>query len=340
MGKERKNPPGIEILLDEYKKKKHRSVFDSDAEITGWEQKYEELFRRYWNDLAAAGKMKSKAAIRALDTIDARFLIADHMNGTMEADMDREAMLFAKGSIYNTVPPFEKGVIRLESQRYIQFRVEKANEDGINAVSICDFFSYLGTWCMDGFCVAVSRIGNNGNLEVSQKKGITMTDVFDTTPPPESWPYNDRLFWQTIVLPAFKSQRGREADYLEGLVRTFFSTTAYVNYVLSTHKALPDRKGRKKAIIPAGMAAEDISVPKRVVRTAGPVKFRSVMAPRLASEETIRTWHTGAWSRRGHTRTYKSGKQVYIRPTTCHRKGFDEAQAGQTVIRVKGKVEK
>ena len=37
----------------------------------------------------------------------------------------------------------------------------------------------------------------------------------------------------------------------------------------------------------------------------------------------VRNFHVDAWKTRGHMRTYKSGKTVYIKETTHHRKAHN-----------------
>lgn len=37
----------------------------------------------------------------------------------------------------------------------------------------------------------------------------------------------------------------------------------------------------------------------------------------------MRNFHVDAWKTRGHMRTYKSGKTVYIKETTHHRKAHN-----------------
>ena len=48
----------------------------------------------------------------------------------------------------------------------------------------------------------------------------------------------------------------------------------------------------------------------------------------------MRNFHVDAWKTRGHMRTYKSGKTVYIKETTHHRKAHNgDAQNVKMIVK-------
>ena len=48
----------------------------------------------------------------------------------------------------------------------------------------------------------------------------------------------------------------------------------------------------------------------------------------------VRNFHVDAWKTRGHMRTYKSGKTVYIKETTHHRKAHNgDAQNVKMIVK-------
>ena len=72
---------------------------------------------------------------------------------------------------------------------------------------------------------------------------------------------------------------------------------------------------------------------KRRIRTISGIRIRSKKKPTVHSTTKERKSHLDGWPRRGHFRTYPSGKKAYIPPTYCYRKGRSENSVAPVTLR-------
>ena len=64
------------------------------------------------------------------------------------------------------------------------------------------------------------------------------------------------------------------------------------------------------------------AIPEKLIRNIGLIKIVSTRTPKVFSSKSIRNYKIPSWTSRGHTRKYKSGKIVYVRPAVHHRKAL------------------
>ena len=94
------------------------------------------------------------------------------------------------------------------------------------------------------------------------------------------------------------------------------------------HKKNPDGQEKQNP------NPEDI--PEKIIRNVGLIRMTSARPPKVFSSKSIRNYKIPSWTARGHTRHYKSGKTVYIRPTVRHRKALKnpDGKIPQSVINI------
>lgn len=339
---------GVSIvrLLAAYRKYKKRNALEvGDPEIKDWESKFNFLHKSYWDSLVERDYMPSKEKLLQMDMIDVRNIVkeGEKEGGKILHTLSPDEMAFISENIYHLVPPFMDGCVRVQSHRYYHFGVEEVTDSSVEC-AILDLSEDSHIWSIEGMCRARIDI-EGGKMRTSYRNFMSMPDVLNKIAPPDDWPYNDKLFWNIVVRPMIDKTRRMDTKYFLSLSESFFGFIGIANYYLSQKRPVltkEERKAGKEAGKAGVIRTEYAILPSAVkrMRTVGPVKFRSEKVPHLMTEETVRTYKTGAWNRRGHVRTYKSGKQIYVHPTTCHRKNFEQEQPGQTIIRVKERIEK
>lgn len=105
----------------------------------------------------------------------------------------------------------------------------------------------------------------------------------------------------------------------------FYHLTRFTNYTIFTNKPVVDRA---RAATKSGPKVKTSVIkneqPAKIVRNIGKIRVISSKAPKLPTAESIRKYKVASWPTRGFIRTYKSGKQVYVRDSVHHRKCFND----------------
>ena len=152
------------------------------------------------------------------------------------------------------------------------------------------------------------------------------------------------MWERTIVRYALEAKErfveGNKQSMLETLARLFTS------YILKINKALSDNKIQKSRAVPSDQkpakqpvetqsAQPQNSQPeqpakKRRIRTIGPLEITSQAVPKASTRKSITHYSVASWTRRGHIRTYKNGKngvkKVYVRESTAYRKALQQKE--------------
>lgn len=158
------------------------------------------------------------------------------------------------------------------------------------------------------------------------------------------WSPFDIEVWKNTMVTLTKIQtdiwpKRHSEEFHETIVLQFSQAMTYVNVLLSQNKAKikhdpkpnHDTEHKVQAIFNPEKQSE------RKIRTIGPVSINSRSVPHAPTKKSLTKYTIESWNRRGHMRHYKSGKIVYIKPTTPHRHALknSESTPAPTTINVK-----
>ena len=250
---------------------------------------------------------------------------------------------WVNGSWYRIIPPFEKGAIKVNKCCWIGFEVESVNEaDQSFEVGVESYAFDNGVYFREGLCSG--KVVFDPSSKTSIKVCVTGFDFATEIKNgfAEAIYLNDYLSTLTddterkLLHNEFsKLAELANPDFPMDLLQHFIGAILITNHqlYLSKPKAI-----RQKPVNHVRYVEGEVDPKhKQIVRAVGPnIVIRSVKMPKLADETLIRHYHVAAWNARGHVRTYKSGKQVYVRPSVHHRKCMvNQPQLiPQTIIKV------
>lgn len=304
----------------------------------------------------------SKKGLKIFDTIDFSKTVKDseHNKSDMPhieiSDEEHEELV---NNWYLMIPPFETGVLRINKNRYLWFEITDINPDSKTySVSIVDYALHSGIWLVtDSMRVTNLMIGDKFKYSIKGYAGFydILTQYLDNG---KLQGMSDREmdFLKGVTLPFLKERFGtcEELDKEMDSICAHFSLAI----VKTNIDILHSRPKIKKSEIGEGLGAWYSTSGAKVKSIAGDVPdkqpphiirtFKSGISivsrkpPKFAAKEIIRKYTKPSWKTIGHTRHYKSGKVVYIRPSIHHRKclkgGAGEgSNAPRTVIVVEPK---
>lgn len=150
--------------------------------------------------------------------------------------------------------------------------------------------------------------------------------------PPDRLPWNEeeKRVWQEVVIPyvATSAEIMKQSildPHKQSSAVLFVSNTIATNYCLYKHKPVvvkpsdgAEEKEPSGKARPADKPSGRSDGPKQ--RIVGTVRIVSDKPPRAPGPATVKNYKLSEWTRRGHVRHCKSGKTVYVRPTTAKRR--------------------
>lgn len=259
------------------------------------------------------------------------------------------------------VPCFESGVIicppkeENNQKDHIIFSVENIDPEQ-NALTIniklCQHLDFLPDVLVPitemNLTITIMELQKDEIITYSIKCNnapiATHMDVLTKVPPSQlPWSELQKQAWRDIVLQNRSDVEQTNPEYVDGWITTQADNLVWAitmtNAMLSSGRLTLVKEPKTSQNHSSAPSASE--TPARRVRTVGPVRFVSPRPPKAPTKQTIRRYVTPFWHVRGHTRTYKSGKTVYIRPNTFHRKGMEDSTpiSIPTTLRVKNNTE-
>ncbi len=327
-------------LTERYERMRKKTALDpvrhyTQADVTEYMQKFSA-----W--LVETDRMASRKELKKLDTIDYSLTL----DPTKQTKSDLPAMSLSDECTaaldecwYMLIPPLTRGCLRINVNRYIQFEVEKIDEERKRyAAVLADYAFDQGVWMLNNTVTGYTslELWNQNRRIFSECGGASMADLvlfaldnYDM----EVWSYNEKLFLKEVVAPYLRSTE-KEDDF-QDIFAHFSMAIINTNYQLMQKKP--------KAVRGSGRRYKDVvgeleGNPKpQIVRTlSGGITISSVKVPKVPTTEVIRKYKLAAWNTRGHIRTYKNGKTTYVKPSVHHRKCLanKEEMVPQTIIKV------
>lgn len=279
----------------------------------------------------------SRADIEKCDTINYYLAVGSELRGRA-ADIpatipNSKGVKESRNNWFLLIPPLKEAVLRINRRRYMKYKIEEINEEerSVNC-SIMDY-SFDGAWLCETWlerCKAFISADGSVAIEVN---GLLLDDIvkIDNLVP---WNEADKTIMQKVVVPYLERVAPKE-DELTRRGVSFYQAIAETNYWLMQGKPKAKRGGKNTV---EGVCDEtgDKQKPQIIRTLVGGMTIESNKIPRVANAETVRHYKVAAWNTRGHTRTLKSGKVIYIRQSVHHRKNMNGVVA-KTIIQMETK---
>ena len=312
------------------------------------------LIRDYTGALVSDLGWMTRRQVKSKDTVDLRPLLSPPANGWEAANPRTNADDIAYGIAeywHCYVPCFEEGVLHVNSGRYIYWKLEDLDfgkhrmavwlhdfayydngagwHPGVNGL-VCWKFEdpeeTLASRVVAKPPVKFAAVPEQSVVDYVQLYGLIGASRFD-------WTKAQRKLWEEVVLAnARESCAGMKAKTgmhnLDNLAGMFTSYMLKVNRILDEnreavksrpvsdeeHKAYAERKKAAKA-------AGTKPLPERRVMNIGGLAVTARSKPK-SGRRAAASYTKASWVTRGHMRTLKSGKKVWIRQSVHRRKAL------------------
>lgn len=120
-------------------------------------------------------------------------------------------------------------------------------------------------------------------------------------------------------------------ESIESCVANLIGYFVIINKMLYEKRTKTLRNSGKKAKVTYDKSVKG-EPPRKLTRVVdGKIKIVSEKKPKAFDGVKHVNYQVAKWNRRGYERTLKSGKTIYIQPTTCHRKALEDIENNQEV---------
>lgn len=308
-----------------------------------FEQKEMDLINRYFKTLIEKGNMLTRKEVKEVDTIDVTALVnKDGVNSggdlpSYHKTEDEEE--YVKSHPYCMVPPLTRGVIKVNSGRYLIFDVVDLNVDEHSyKLYLEDYGKDKQVWAMNSSTVAILK-WEEGIIQILDEAYAPLSEIFSLMSPLNmDFSEDDKLFWNKVIIPNIMLlDQMDEDDGKPHVINNYIWCVVRTNMELGKNKLHTKRSSGNKTELTTEISIEKRK--KQLIRNIGEsgISIRSVDIPREANYERIIRYKVASWNTRGHERKLKSGKIVYVKPSVHHRKalrGTCTDDPAQTVIQI------
>jgi hypothetical protein len=326
-------------------KKYHNKLnFGMKVNHDTFEEKEMDLINRYFRTLIEKGHMLTRKEIKEQDTIDITGLV-DKDGIKSGGDLPsyhktEEEEEYIKTHPYCFVPPMTRGVIKVNSGRYLTFDVVDLNVDEHKyKLYLEDYGKDKSVWAMNSSSV-VELAWNDGTINILDEIYAPLSELFSVMSPLSmDFTEDEKLFWNKVIIPDIMLIDQMDED--EGKPHV---VNNYIWCVVKTNMELSKNKLHTKRSSSNGKAngvaeVTDEKRKKQLIRNVGEsgIVIKSVDIPREANYERIIRYKVASWNTRGHERKLKSGRVVYVKPSVHHRKALQGKCTdgpAQTVIQI------
>lgn len=247
-----------------------------------------------------------------------------------------------KQTFFNLIPCFKEGVFHHNENQYVYWLIKDINTDEQTIDILLQYYNKepYQIWQPTASGIITCEIDKNNSAEINVyvknpstlKMELDMPLIYSTND--LSWTPTKKDIWQNTNQKLYSIKKHKDQHY--AFIKNtcvFLEYTCLVNYLLSQQKVKTQTPKTGTKIKSKYDAETDIKVKKR---TLGILNITSVRPPKRANAKIIRTYRLPSWKTRGHIRHYKSGKTVYIKECTHHRKQLKQTDiVPQTIIKLK-----
>ncbi len=261
--------------------------------------------------------------------------------------------LSGNNNFFHYIPCFEEGTIKINKKAWIYFKI--LNLDVDNQTLDVKLHLYKREHLDGGFVLCLQ---NASHIEFRDNKPHITQITDDSLSPSEvytvksdqehkniGWNETDIKMWKDVVIAsrAKTEEKNREYVHKHAFIDLatsaeqaetevlFFCCVQVVNELMEKEtlsRAKKITEPRKTRINTPDVSNENPTfitpVDKRKVRTIGNsgINIVSVKAPKSPDAQYVRHYSVSSWTQAGHIRHMKSGKTIYIKPQTKHRRAL------------------
>ena len=243
---------------------------------------------------------------------------------------------------YYAIPCYNEGVYWYSKGKYIYWKLQEVNSsEHFISVYLRYYFLNDGIWSCGPSGTVKYVLNSTSGIEgceiICQKEYSSEDLLFLLNDKIVGWNKIEANIWDhakreyaTLLKNSWKEQNIDEHEAT--LIRPFLVNTIFLSIQLVKNKVSCPKSSVKKGAVLPQTAPVGTSNAERPVRIVGNISIKAEHAPRKPC--TMRNFHVDAWKTRGHMRTYKSGKTVYIKETTHHRKAHNgDAQNVKMIVK-------
>lgn len=327
-----------------------KRICDADSAVSLFLERLPGLLEAYNKSLAKNELGMSETELLSLNRIDLRNICPAPNKKKCEIPdilaeplSDEESQFASNNQMFSQIPCYDKGVLQINKYRYIYYEILNLDlKDKTIKIFIQDYFKDNNIWQV-GIAMTIDSDFN----DIKSSNIVTYPMIYQALSPDNfNWSEIDKLIWKINIENAEKLQKTIEQrgyDMARSLTITFIKAVVKANYMLSLYK--PSRgkrtnkiKSAKRTIVTDANAQQ----PTKLIRTVGPITFQSEKPPKQPTDDTVIHYRTASWTTRGHTRTYKNGKTVYVKESIHKRKCLqnEDTTTPQNIIQFKKTQEK
>lgn len=324
-----------------------KRIYDADSAVNLFLERLPVLLETYNKSLAKNELGMSETELLSLNRIDIRNICpASNKKNCEIPDIlaeplsDEESQFACGNQMFSQIPCYDKGVLQINKYRYIYYEILNLDlKDKTIKIFIQDYFRDSSIWQ-----IGISMVIDNDFNDIRCSNIITYPMIYRALSPNNfNWSEVDKLIWKINIENAEKLQKTIEKqgyDMARSLTITFIKAVVKANYMLSLYKPSRGKKTNKtKSTKRKIVTNTNAQQPTKLIRTVGPITFQSAKPPKQPTDDTVIHYKTASWTTRGHTRTYKNGKTVWIKESVHKRKCLqnNNSKTPQNIIQFKKK---
>lgn len=314
------------------------------------QERIKKLIREYNLELTARGFAHKRSQLRNMNLIDLTFLKNKNESDTSIQHIcssEKDADFLKRESLYAVIPCFEECVFQVNTCRYFYIKLIDLDLKEKKETLFLHDYMYLPTtgWDIGTSLNVTLQFETAIDINLNISNPIWYTELYRYLKQNDlPWGEKDWKLWQTYIIShSEKSKRyliEKNQDPLIQLYKLCIICIVKTNRLLQEYK--PKTKEPNKTKPKTTSVKSDVSEKtenQRKIHMVGPVTIHSKQAPKPSIQERIVHYKTASWEVRGHIRTYKSGKTVYIRPQTRKRKNTEAKTVQKTTIKFRKDVD-
>jgi hypothetical protein len=334
------NLPLPDADMYDTRKKRLQSKYAKQLLMTDVDTINEMLNKEYNEKLVSEGIAFTRKELKSKNQIDIRGLNGNTSGSkqtipSFNAYPERAALIDSAGWL-SCIPCMNEAVIRVNDMRYIYYYVTDVDIVKTSyRVFLQDYIFSNGAYMVGAYGTTGIRFDNNAYAVIEpdrqEKQDIVlMPKLYRMFSAKEMhWDSMKADIWNEMTVKyaddiTDRMFRKNNTNQFYELVKAFITIITVTNTELYLNKPKRPQKKTKSAAKISIENADNESQPEKVVRRIGGMSVTSVKIPKLPTEKSVIRYKVLQWQTRGHIRTLKSGKQVYVKPYTNTRHALEE----------------
>ena len=298
---------------------------------------FEQLLTEYNQKLIEKGYGISKEKLLSLNVFDVRQIVEKGENNSpiyiAPVKLTEEIKTWYKTHGWlSLIPCFSEGVMHLNDDRYLYYRVENLNTDTKTyTITLNDYIQQKTYWdvgCQETYTIKMTNDETLYEMEelIDEEHPQRMYPQLYTLIPAYEMGWNTQLQkeWQIIINYTIAARKGMTAgivNFQSYMCTQFLHIIMIINFYLSKNKASrPIKEKEETNTRHTEKKKADVINTERPKRRVGIIIVKSDKPPKIITKDSVIKYKTVSWHRRATTRTLKSGRTVFVKESVCYRK--------------------